>query len=224
MDESMRNFVDWTGRRVGKLTVIHRVEDFRKPGLRKNGYRHARITQWLCLCDCGNERTVRSDMLRKESVASCGCYRRQKKPTYRRKEGLPPGRAARNFVYKQYRLSARTRGLAWELTDEEFDDLTGRNCRYCGCPPSRVKDHGSYNGTFTYNGIDRKDNSLGYVIGNVVPCCTICNRAKRDMPYEDFIAWITQLVTETPFVQRKALSAPRKRKVPASVPTLEPLF
>jgi hypothetical protein len=31
---------------------------------------------------------------------------------------------------------------------------------------------------------------MGYVPGNVVPCCHICNLAKKDMSYEEFISWI----------------------------------
>ncbi len=30
-------------------------------------------TAWLCRCDCGNEKIVRSDMLKAGSVQSCGC-------------------------------------------------------------------------------------------------------------------------------------------------------
>lgn len=48
---------------------------------------------------------------------------------------------------------------------------------------------------FVYNGIDRMDNSLGYISGNVVTCCQICNRAKGAMLLEDFMLWIKQLVT-----------------------------
>jgi len=39
-------------------------------------------------------------------------------------------------------------------------------------------------------GIDRKDNSSGYVESNVVPCCEVCNKAKLCMGYEEFIAYL----------------------------------
>jgi len=38
------------------------------------------------------------------------------------------------------------------------------------------------------------DSSLGYVLGNVVPCCSTCNFAKRDMAYQEFLAWLDRLV------------------------------
>ena len=48
-------------------------------------------------------------------------------------------------------------------------------------------------GEFYYNGIDRKDNFLGYTLSNVVTCCKKCNFLKRDMSYIDFINYIKQI-------------------------------
>src|SRR5262249_46953177 len=102
----------------------------------------------------------------------------------------------RNIVHNSYRKSARNRGHAWGLTGEDFDRLTSQDCFYCGQPPSRVQRplRGSYEGgDFVYNGIDRVDNKLGYTLENVVPCCKTCNYAKRDMPHDEFMAWIARL-------------------------------
>jgi hypothetical protein len=35
--------------------------------------------------------------------------------------------------------------------------------------------------------LDRKDNSIGHLLDNVVPCCIRCNYIRRDMPFE---AWL----------------------------------
>jgi hypothetical protein len=109
---------------------------------------------------------------------------------------LPPGRAARNRVLKGYRGGAYARGLAWELTEEEFDGLIVQNCAYCGCVPSMVaKGTGTRSGDFIHGGIDRVDNAQGYVMGNVVPCCRICNRAKMAMSHAEFMAWTGRLAS-----------------------------
>lgn len=61
------NFDDLTGMRVGILTVIERAkEDYVSP----NG---SKSPQWLCKCDCGNEKIVLSGNLRGGSIRSCGC-------------------------------------------------------------------------------------------------------------------------------------------------------
>ena len=188
------NFIDRTDRRYGMLTVIRRAEDRPMPYIRKNGKPRAPEVQWLCRCDCGNEKVILANALR--STSSCGCLRRQRKPRpgWQPKSTLPPGVAARNGVLKQYRTSARSRGLAWSLSDEEFDRITSEDCLYCGCPPSAVRRGANPSlGEFVYNGIDRVDNRRGYVTGNAVPCCSVCNHAKKDMSYDDFIAWITRL-------------------------------
>jgi len=39
---------------------------------------------------------------------------------------------------------------------------------------------------YIYNGIDRVDNSLGYVKENCKSCCFRCNKIKRDMSLEEF--------------------------------------
>ena len=38
------------------------------------------------------------------------------------------------------------------------------------------------------SGIDRYDNDAGYLVGNLVPCCTVCNMAKGAAPIELFLA------------------------------------
>jgi hypothetical protein len=47
---------------------------------------------------------------------------------------------------------------------------------------------------YTHNGIDRRDNAKGYTIDNCLPCCENCNYIKRDIPYEDFMAWLDRIV------------------------------
>jgi hypothetical protein len=46
---------------------------------------------------------------------------------------------------------------------------------------------------YTYSGIDRLDNNIGYVSGNCVPCCSVCNYAKRDMTVDQFKNWIKRI-------------------------------
>lgn len=82
------------------------------------------------------------------------------------------------------------RDLEFLLTEQEFKALATASCHYCGAPPANVSRYDGYNGVFTYNGIDRVDTAKGYTVSNCVPSCKTCNRAKRDIPYAEFIAWI----------------------------------
>lgn len=62
---------DLVGQRFGRLTVLKRSEDHVTAGGRK-------LVTYACVCDCGNEKIVRADKLRKGSTRSCGCIVREK--------------------------------------------------------------------------------------------------------------------------------------------------
>lgn len=73
-----------------------------------------------------------------------------------------------------YKSDAKRRDHEFEMTKEEFMLFWQKPCHYCGDSISTV-------------GLDRVDNSKGYVLGNVVSCCTSCNLAKGKSTKEDFI-------------------------------------
>ena len=69
-------------------------------------------------------------------------------------------------------------------------------CVSCGRFPLNVitTRNKVYNESYNYNGVDRRNNLLGYTKENCVTCCEICNRAKKDLPLEEFFAWIHRLI------------------------------
>lgn len=66
----MGNFIDLTGQRFSRLTVVCRAEDRLTP----KGKRRA---MWKCQCDCGNITLVQTNNLRSGQVRSCGCLQRE---------------------------------------------------------------------------------------------------------------------------------------------------
>jgi len=171
------SFVDRTGHKYGRLTVIERETD--------NSKRLWSGAYWRCQCDCGNMIVVKAADLRRGHTRSCGCLR---KDTAR----LPKGEAAFNQVVIQMKGNAKTRGIRWELTREEVRHFTKQPCAYCGIGPSQEKS-GKYYGTYTYNGLDRVDSNKGYVIDNIVSCCKRCNWAKGDMTTDEFYDWVARV-------------------------------
>jgi hypothetical protein len=169
--------IDETGARYGRLVVVGRGERYRES------------FKWLCMCDCGNTHQVMGSNLRmgySRSCGRCGAF------------VLKGDEAACRQAHHNYRRHAASRGHGFELSVDEFRAVTSRNCHYCGSPPAnkfrrstRVRSADDY----IYNGIDRVDNGLGYVSGNIVPCCHVCNRAKSDMPQLDFLAWIDRVIS-----------------------------
>jgi hypothetical protein len=204
------NFIDRTGQRFGKLAVVRRAENRPGRGTYPNGRARATVVRWLCICDCGNEKITTGELLHAGHTKSCGCVKPGRPAgSFRSPLRLPPGQAVRNRVLRSYRKSALERGLSWELTEDEFDHLIAQDCAYCGCAPGTIARAERSNGDFIYNGIDRKDNTIGYAPGNTLPCCPVCNHAKKDMPYDDFIAWIGRLARFQQSASRRAAKAAR---------------
>jgi hypothetical protein len=174
----MKPAPDLTGNRYFRLIVLER------------GSRYGGVLYWRCRCDCGKELEVKAQSLRSGNTGSCGCYAREVR-THK------TGGAAFRRVLRSYKWGANRRGLEWGLTEEQFRALITSPCYYTGLPPSNVmKAPSTETETFTYSGIDRLDNTKGYITGNCVPCCGFVNRAKSDMKHDEFIE-MCRLVANT---------------------------
>lgn len=62
----MPKFVDFTGMRFGKLTVLKLMP--------RNKLKQ---TMWLCECDCGNKKIIVAQSLKDGKTKSCGCYQKE---------------------------------------------------------------------------------------------------------------------------------------------------
>lgn len=162
-----------TGNRYGRLLVLSRSENNRHGG-----------AVWLCQCDCGNETVASGCNLRGGTVKSCGCLVGS--------DRLPEGKAAFNKLFVQIRHSAERRGYVWELTRERVRTLTEQPCYYCGIEPNQMMR--CFSSEYIYNGIDRKDNNVGYTEANCVSCCTECNWVKGTRTAERFIEHAAEVV------------------------------
>jgi len=176
--------IELLGKKFFRLTVIKKVDNPQKSG-----------TAWLCKCECGNEHTATGINLRRGQVRSCGCWARENNSF--KKSALPRGEAAKNYVLSRYKTAAKARKLKWDIDKELFFSLIQERCHYCGRVPSQVLPvHLRKRATcenFQYTGVDRMNNSQGYISSNVVSCCTECNRLKRELPYTTFIDYLDRV-------------------------------
>lgn len=183
--------VSLVGQRFGRLVVVAPA-----------GYimygrtRRIKMPMWSCRCDCGATKTVARNYLKGSANPMCGeCPRPARRVT-------PPGHSGLRALLSTYRHGAKIRGLPFELTETEFKAITSSDCAYCGSPPTQVcrpnthakkpTDWRNY-AAYTYNGVDRVNNDLGYVLANVVPACGPCNNMKKDMPRGAFVARVMQI-------------------------------
>lgn len=175
--------VDITGERYGRLVAVCKTHTRKYPSGASRGV-------WLFECDCGNKVERTAFDVRRSDTKSCGCARFGRPAANR----MEPGESSFNGLLVHYKRSAKSRGYSWGLDRDLFRSLTKQNCIYCGLPPSQsYLTHKSAFGYYIYSGVDRIDNALGYEVDNVVPCCSVCNRAKSTMSSGEFLSWVERV-------------------------------
>lgn len=140
-----------------------------------------RNRRWVCKCSCGTVILVWESSLLRKHNKSCGCLRQ-----------FPKGEFAKNMVLENYRRMATNRTLVWGLSRKEALFFMAQPCWFCGDLPQNCSRTST--GDFVYNGIDRLDNTLGYVYSNCVACCKPCNYMKRTMSVQDFIIHLKKII------------------------------
>lgn len=90
--------------------------------------------------------------------------------------------------FEAYQTGAKKRKKLWSLTFQDFLGLCEQPCHYCGAAPLS----GGSN-RWPHNGIDRKNNTVGYQLENCLPCCSFCNRGKGQRDYVTFQKYLAQV-------------------------------
>lgn len=169
--EKYPNRKDLSGQQFGKRRVIELDTNHPSKG-----------AHWIVECVCGRRASVPGVTLLRGAGKSCLWCRDYSAITLSGNEGSV------NKVINTYIQGAKKRGLSFELTREEVVHLMGQPCFYCGELRTNTGWASRKNGeTYKYNGLDRKDNSVGYTVTNTVPCCFKHNRAKGEQTPEEFI-------------------------------------
>ncbi len=167
---------DLTGRTFGGWTVLHHIEIEDRPENTKNEDGH-RVRAWWSRCKCGTEQAVSANQL-KNNVYGC-------KPCRNEHQGIIMRIRPYESVYKMAK-NAITKRLGrkqvyhFTISYEEFVAIieTGR-CYYCHLPLRWSKyNAGKSDGVGGAYRMDRMDNNLGYVPGNVCAACKRCNYSK----------------------------------------------
>jgi hypothetical protein len=194
--------IDLTNRRVGRLVAIRALEHIKGDDSR----------YWECKCDCGKTVVLRASTLNNNKTVSCGCYKAEMM-SKRTKGTVAPtrlayGEASKRSLFSNYKRDALDRDLVFELTLEDFTTLTGANCFYCNAVPANqfLPAHRLNYGEYIYNGIDRVDNSLGYILTNCVACCKICNYNKKALTKDQYIQHCVNVARKHGYVNTASIS------------------
>lgn len=103
---------DLTGRRFGRWDVVGRSENDAQGKPR-----------WLCRCECGRERLVRSAPLRSGKSLSCGCFAKEETSARSRKHGQTNTR--------EWETWHRMKQRCYDANADRFQFYGGRGIRVC---------------------------------------------------------------------------------------------
>lgn len=181
--------------------------------------------KWLCRCSCklGTYISIGTDKLNSGNTKSCGCLRikvasARCQEMSKNNRQFPPELSAGRYVWQTYLNNDPQTTLSFN----EFVNLTQQNCVYCGVEPRQTFtrwNHKKKKGTFTFNGLDRADNSLPHTKENCVACCWNCNEAKSAQSVENFLLWAVKLKVSKfePLTEVNLIELPRVKYIYRSI-------
>lgn len=173
-------YEDLRGRTFGQAIVMNVPPIYKLMGRkRKREWRY-----WLVEClTCGHVSEKHESEVKRLTI---GCKKCANKLASKRAAILMkkwPDSAV-GSLYTSYRRNAEAKNLRFDLAYDCFQSLIIQDCVYCGAHPRLIATTGILRHTTMANGIDRKNNNLGYIEGNCVPCCSDCNYEKADLTKE----------------------------------------
>jgi hypothetical protein len=112
-------FIDLTGQRFGRLTVISRAEN------------RGKQTRWHCVCDDGNEAVVDAHSLRSGGTQSCGCLQSEIATALRTKHGHAPSSARGRKASPEYTAWWNMLKRCYNSNNPRYKDWGGRGITVC---------------------------------------------------------------------------------------------
>lgn len=149
-------------------------------------------TLCVCKCDCGNIVEKIMSAVVKGDVKSCGCLKEKTLENLKNKAHLSKDTVAFNAFYGRYFRSAKNRKIEFDLSKEQFKEVSDRKCSYCGSPPEEKS--GVRTGeVYISNGINRIDNNIGYIENNIISSCYMCNKMKHTHDVNSFLLQVKKI-------------------------------
>jgi hypothetical protein len=112
--------LDLKGQRFGRLTAV-----------RENGKMYGRRVAWLCLCDCGSEKTIPGEKLRDGMVRSCGCLLSEANSLRTRTHGQTGNYRKGIGKTKEYRAWCHAKARCHCKTDRKYPIYGARGIVMC---------------------------------------------------------------------------------------------
>jgi hypothetical protein len=166
------------GYKFNKITVISRIGRIKSK---------SRQIYWKCKCDCGKIITVPTNTINKKTIKSCGCDRVWK---YHPKKDYLEGLKA--IVWNRIVYGAEKRDLEITISPKYLYELYLKQNKSCALSGLYIEMQSKARVPGTAS-LDRIDNSLGYIEGNVQWVHKDINQMKNKHNQEHFIKLCTSI-------------------------------
>lgn len=112
--KNLNRIIDLAGKKFSRLTVI---------GLDDKPIRRA---YWICQCDCGNIKSVRSDSLQNGAIRSCGCLKKEQD-----RINLTANHSHKQSGTRLYSIWVGLKGRCNNIHDAHYHRYGGRGITVC---------------------------------------------------------------------------------------------
>ena len=130
-----------------------------------------------------------------------------------------PHESSRQWLYHKYSISAKKRHIYFDISFTSFWNIISQPCLYCGEPPKPTRpprQRGNWAQPVQAGTVDRLDSSLGYIEGNCVPCCSVCNTIKMAAPVETFLATAIKIAERADLIKQHVAVLINQNKLDAN--------
>ena len=97
------------------------------------------------------------------------------------------------FFKANYVRPSKNKNLEFTITEQDFASIAKEPCYYCGAMEVIEVDGDWVERGF--NGLDRKDQTRGYVVDNCVSACNMCNLMKKSLHVDIFLKRVEHMVS-----------------------------
>lgn len=175
----MPNKIDITGQRFGKVVALYYDGS-------RNTYRY-----YMCQCDCGNRKSIKSRLLIRGETKSCGCDWRLSNKNHNGWRGY--GDIPKDF-FSTIKRGAKSRDIKFDITIEYLWDLFIKQDKKCALSGLELSFSKTRKDTKSKSvSIDRIDSNIGYVKDNVQWVHKIVNIMKNKLDEQDFIFYCNKI-------------------------------
>ena len=122
--------------------------------------------------ECSSDRTWNYRWHRFQQKLLChACYQRAYYRSNLKKYARSQIEYTLAYRFEMGKRTTKSKNRSWTITFDDWKRIIEQGCHYCSCSLMNIRGWS----------LDRIDNTRGYDIDNILPCCGWCDRLRSDV-------------------------------------------